>query len=76
MPAGSQNESEIARLLCQIETEYLAGKRGLTGFAESARHTTITARMENLGQLHQDLRALVGDDATKLMAERLEQLPE
>lgn len=71
-----RNTSEVTRLLEQIEMEYIAGKRGLTGFAESAKHTAITARMEHLGQLHQDLCALVGDDAIKLMAERLEQLPE
>lgn len=69
------NPSEVARLLKQIEKEYLAAQRGLTGFAESAKHATITARMENLGRLHQGLRALVGDEATKLFAECLEGIP-
>lgn len=70
------NQSEIAHLLNQIETEYIAAQRGLTGFAESARHAAITARLENMGRLHEHLRAIVGDDATRLMAECLEKLPE
>lgn len=68
------NGSEVARLLAQIEAECLAARRGLTDFAESARHEMITARMENLGQLHGDLRAIVGDDATRLMAGCLENI--
>ncbi len=67
--------SEVRRLLNQIEAEYIAAQRGLTGFAESAMHAAITARMENLGRLHEDLRAMVGNDATRLMAEHLETLP-
>jgi hypothetical protein len=69
------NQSEVARLLSLIETEYLAAQRGLTGFAESAKHAAITARMENMGRLHEHLRAIVGEDATRLMAERLEIIP-
>ena len=69
------NKSEVAQLLEQIEVEYLAAQRGLTGFAESAKHEFITTRMEHMGQLHEHLRAIVGDDATRLLAERLETLP-
>ena len=72
----AHNQSEVARILQQIETEYVAAQGGLTGLAQCAKHAAITARMEHMGQLHQDLHTLVGDDATKLMAERLEQLPE
>lgn len=68
------NPSEVARLLNQIEMEYIAAQRGLTGFAESARHAAITARLENMGRLHEDLRAIVGDDAIRLLAERLENI--
>ncbi len=73
---GRENGSEIARLLNQIEVEYVAAQHGLTGFAESAKHEFITARLENIGQLHESLRALVGDDATRLLAECLESRPE
>ena len=71
-----RNQSEVAHLLNQIETEYLAAQRGLTGFAESAKHAAITARMENVGRLHENLHALVGKDAIRLLAEHLESIPE
>ena len=70
------SKSEVARLLNQIETEYLAAQRGLTGYAESAKHRSITASMENFEKLHEDLRDIVGEDAMKLVAERLNTLPE
>jgi hypothetical protein len=69
------NQSEIARLLDQIETEYIAAMRGISGLAVTATHEAITARMENLGKLHEHLRAVLGDDATRLMSERLESIP-
>lgn len=69
------NQSEVVRLLSLIETEYLAAQRGLTGFAEGAMHAAITARLENIGRLHEHLRAVVGEDVTRLLAERLESIP-
>ena len=73
---GQTNQNEVARLLSQIENEYLAAQRGLSGFAASAQHAAITARMENLGRLHENLRAIVGDEAIRLVVERLENIPE
>ncbi|HEU5376309.1 MAG TPA: hypothetical protein VFV38_12760 [Ktedonobacteraceae bacterium] len=70
------NQSEVANLLKQIEAEYLAAQRRLIRFAASAAHAAITARLENMGRLHGRLRAIVGDDATRLMAECLEKIPE
>ena len=75
MEPGRRNHSEIARILQQIETEYLAAQRGLTGLAQSARHAAISARMEHMGLLHKDLQAIVGNDAIRLIAERLEATP-
>lgn len=72
---GTFNQSEVAQILQQIETEYIAARRGLTGFAESAKHAAITARMEHMGLLHKDLQAIVGNDAIRLIAERLEATP-
>lgn len=72
MTLETKHQSEVADLLKQIETEYLASRQGLTGFAESGRHAVITARMENLGRLHENLRSIVGDEAIRLIAERLE----
>ena len=76
MQQGSTNQSEVARLLSQIEAEYSAATRGFTGYAESAKHAAITARMEQMGRLHANLRAIVGDEAIKLIAERIESIPE
>jgi hypothetical protein len=70
------NQSEIAQLLNQIEAEYLAAQHGLTGLAAGAKHAAITARMSNMGQIHQNLRAIVGDEAIKIIAERLETIHE
>jgi hypothetical protein len=75
MLAGGEDRSEVARLLAQIEAEYLAAQRGLTGFAESAKHAAITARMEKIGKLHEHLQEIVGEDAIRLIAERIENLP-
>lgn len=76
MQAKHDNSSEVARLLDQIETECIAARCGLTGFAECAKHATITARMENMHRLYQNLHAIVGDDAARLMVECLEKTPE
>ena len=54
-------QSEVAHILQQIEIEYIAAQRGLTGLAQSARHAAITARMEHMGLLHKDLQAILGD---------------
>ncbi|HEU5378436.1 MAG TPA: hypothetical protein VFV38_23685 [Ktedonobacteraceae bacterium] len=66
------NNSDVRRLLNQIEAEYTAAQYGLTGFAESARHQAITARMENIGKLHQQLQRIVGEDAMRFIVEHLD----
>lgn len=68
------NQSEVAQLLKRIEEEYVAATRGLTGLAATAKHQAISARMENLERLHEGLRTVVGDEAMKLIAERLNTL--
>lgn len=69
------NQSEVARILTQIAQEYEAGKSGLQGLAQgTARHSFITARMENMGKLHVELEKLVGDAAIGMIAMRLEHL--
>ncbi|HEY7415497.1 MAG TPA: hypothetical protein VH593_09915 [Ktedonobacteraceae bacterium] len=72
LKARKQN-SEVARLLTQITTEYEAAQRGLSGVASgSSQHAFITARMENMGVIHTRLQELVGDDAIALIAEELD----
>lgn len=68
-----KQNSEVARLLTQITSEYEAAQRGLSGVAYgSSQHAFITARMENIGVIHTRLQELVGDDAIALIAEELD----
>ena len=70
-------KSEVARILAQIEAEYEASQSGLSGLASgTAQHEFITARMERLGELHSELRTLVGEKAIVMMAQTLENCPE
>ena len=57
------SESEVARILTQIEQEYQASKRGLEGFASgTARHDFISAKTQNIEKCHEQLVELVGPE--------------
>jgi hypothetical protein len=66
-------QSEIARLLEQIDLEYEAAMKALTGPAlGNARHDFITARMERLTHYHEQLTTHVGSqEASRLLIERM-----
>ena len=70
----SENKSEVARVLEQIELEFQAARSGLYGLAfGSAKHEFITSKMEQMGHLHERLQTMVGEqEAVKLLAETLE----
>ena len=69
-----ENQSEVARLMQRIEEEYTAPQRALSGLAVGmATHQFITARMENIGRCHQQLRALVGEEAIMLVAQAIQE---
>ena len=72
--AGAEVQgSEIARILQQVREEYDAAIRGLTGLASGmARHAFITARMEHMGRLHEELKKIVEEPAMALIADQLE----
>lgn len=65
----SEGGSEVARLLQQIEAEYEAAKRGLTGLSYgTARHDFINARMDQVAICHEQLATHVGEEeATRLI---------
>jgi hypothetical protein len=67
-------QSEIARLLQQIDLEYSAAKEALTGLAcGTTQHDFITARMERLNSYHEELSLYVGvQEASRLLVEQLE----
>jgi hypothetical protein len=72
MLKSHDQRSEVAHLLSQISVEYEAAQRGLTGLSYGmSQHEFITARMENMGQLHSQLELLVGDAAIGMIADQL-----
>jgi hypothetical protein len=73
----AENHSEVARLLKQIDLEIEAAQQGLSGLASgAARHSFINARLERMGELHDSLHTLVGEQAIVLIAQQLEALPD
>ncbi|MGH2496937.1 MAG: hypothetical protein ACRDIV_19715 [Ktedonobacteraceae bacterium] len=70
-----ENKSEVARIMRQIELEYEAAQRSMYGYAAgAAKHEFITARMENIGHCHEQLKTLVGEEqAVVALAQALEQ---
>ena len=77
MLGACKQHSEVARILAQVSAEYEAAQQCLTGLSYGvSQHTFITKRMETIGQLHSDLRALVGDAAMPMIAEQLNATPD
>lgn len=69
-----EGRSEVARLRAQLAAEYEAAQRGLMGYAVTARHDFIQARMERMGKCHEELVKLLGpQEAIELVAETLEE---
>ena len=68
-------KSEVAWRLELIKHQYEAAQRGLSGFAQgSSRHRFISARMQSIGRIHQELQRLVGpEQAIRLVAETLQE---
>jgi hypothetical protein len=70
-----EQRSEVVRLLTQIDSEYEAAQRGLSGLAQGiSKHQFITRRMERIGELHSQLHSLVGDEAMALIAAQVDQI--
>ncbi len=77
MLEAQAKRSEVAYLLSQISAEYEAAQRGFTGLAYgTSRHDFMTKRMENMHDLHCQLRDLVGDVAIAMVANQLEEYPD
>jgi hypothetical protein len=59
----SDNKSEVARILQQIESEYHASEQGLMGLAcGTARHDFISAKTTAIGKHHEKLVELLGPE--------------
>ncbi len=71
--AHQENKSEVARLMQHITEEYEAAHRGLYSPAITAPHDFITARLENMGKLQEELQQVVGEqDAMALLVQAIE----
>ncbi len=70
---SQENQSEVARLVAQIDAEYEAAQRGLEGLSEgTSQHAFITARVENMERCREALEQIVGaDEATRLVVEAM-----
>jgi hypothetical protein len=55
------NRSTVARLLAQIEAEYIAAKRALEAPAVVGRHHRVNRHMETLGTYVEQLEVVIGD---------------
>src|ERR1043166_4655679 len=71
MAMEEKNKSEVARLRALIQAEQDAAYLGLHGLsAGSSKHETITAHMQRMGELHQELKA-VDEDADTFLVETM-----
>ncbi len=76
MNSAQEEGSEVARLLARIRLEYESAYLGLAGPASGAsRHAFITRKMENVGKLHEELKAIVGENAMELIVQQLSDVP-
>lgn len=69
------NQSEIASIRERMETEYQAALWAVYGYAQVGAHAFITARMERIGELAEELAVQMGkEDAMKIVIDVLDML--
>ena len=69
MSVRSQQNSEVARLLAQIDREYEAARLGLSGLSYgTSQHRFMNSITERIGMLHSQLHDLVGDESIALLS--------
>ncbi|QBD81681.1 hypothetical protein EPA93_39215 [Ktedonosporobacter rubrisoli] len=61
-------ESEMTRLMQQIEHECEAMKQALTGYAVTSRHDIIAHRHRQLDRYHRQLKKIVGEQQATAIA--------
>lgn len=70
-------ESEVARLMRQIELECEAMQRGMAGYAVVAPHSRIARRYKAIGEAQEQLKELVGEqEAARVVFETYEKVME
>jgi hypothetical protein len=71
--------SEVAALRQRITDEFQAAQWGLAGLASgTSRHTFITRRMEQMGEILQEFTQVTGseDEAMEMVNETIEAIPD
>ncbi len=65
--------SDLQRLIQQIDEEYAAARRGLNGLSATARHEFIRARYRKADMYYEELVRAVGEEkAISILYERQE----
>ena len=68
-----QNRSEVARLKERLDEECAAAHQALYGYAQTGKHEYITARMENVGRVHDELIERIGQqEATEMLVKAMD----
>ncbi len=68
--SDSENTSEVARLRRQIDMEIEAAQRGMNGYAMTAQHSFIDARLRRAWEHKEALAAEVGEtEANKILVD-------
>ncbi len=56
------NQSDVARVKAEIELQWSAACHAMHGMSEGTlKHEIITARMERMGERHDNLREMIGE---------------
>jgi hypothetical protein len=71
MSRENDDQPSIAELRRKIQEEYEAAQRGLHGFAEVGKHERITAHMDRMGELHEEL-SKIDEGADQFLVEVME----
>jgi hypothetical protein len=69
----NRNQSEIRRLMDEIDSQYQAAHQALYSFnLGTSTHEFITARMERIGMAAEELKQLVGEnEAARIVVEQM-----
>jgi len=69
------NQSEVAQLMAQIDSEISAMRQAMTGFASLARHEIIRQRFGGLDTCFRQLSLCIGEQrALEAIVQKMEEL--
>jgi hypothetical protein len=75
MEERTSNQSEVAQLMAQIDSEISAMRQAMTGFASLARHEIIRQRFGGLDTCFRQLSLCIGEQrALEAIVQKMEEL--